>query len=95
MTEPRYDLDALRQVAGLTRRQLRTRLGLSGRRLVALEHIGLTDEQADRYAIRLRLFPWQVWPTYDLDGAGWDLDHPSVRRRTQGVPPDRSSCEQP
>lgn len=96
MNEARYDLTHLADKAGLTRRQLRTALGLSNRRYVALEQTGLDDEQADRYAIRLGLFPWQVWPTYDLDGTGWDLDHPAVRRRLpEGVPPRSASSEQP
>lgn len=93
MTAPRYDLQPLLTAAGLTRRQLRTRLGVSNDTLNTLEVDGLTDEQADRYAIRVGLYPWQVWATWLDDGAGWDLDHPSLRHRT--VPPVRSSCEQP
>lgn len=94
MADRRYSLTDLADAAGLTRRQLRTELGLSNVTLVDLEERGLSDEQADRYAVRLGLFPWQVWPTYDLDGTGWDLDHPAVRRRVHGaVPPDSASCE--
>lgn len=87
-TERRYDLDPLLNAAGLTRRQLRTELRISGSSFAQLEDEGLTDEQADLYAIRLGLWPWKIWPTWLDDGLNADA-------AGEGVPPVRSSCEQP
>lgn len=84
-TGRRYPLTPLLQAADLSRRQLQTELGISWTRLQELERDGLTDEAADRYAIRLHLWPWNIWPTWLTDGL----------TAIEGVAPDRSSSEQP
>lgn len=89
----RYDLQPLLEHTGLTRRQLQTELQISWTTLIRLEHDGLTDEAADRYAIRLGHYPWQIWPTWFDDVKTWDPDHPSLHTRTRPVAPQPPSSE--
>jgi len=62
MGERRYPLQALVDASGLGEDALRRRVGLSGTMLQRAREMGLTDKAADRYAVRVGLHPFEVWP---------------------------------
>lgn len=65
----RWPLQPLLDASGLTRSRLAVELGLSGVTLRAASQRGLTDRQADQWAIRLRLHPLSVWGWAWIDNA--------------------------
>jgi hypothetical protein len=50
-----------RAAACVSRRVLEERLGVSYRTVQRLVVVGLSDEQADEYAVRAGLHPLEVW----------------------------------
>lgn len=58
----RYPLADLLAASGLTEAALSRRARLSGTTLKQARERGFTADAADRYAIRLGLHPFEVWP---------------------------------
>lgn len=57
-----YPLQALAEVAGVEFRSLGRLLGLSGSSWPVVRDRGATMDAAERYAVRLGLHPFSVWP---------------------------------
>jgi hypothetical protein len=66
----RWPLQPLLDATGLPRTILAIQAGTTMSTLRAAEQDGLTDEQADRWAIRLGQHPAMVWGAAWLDAAG-------------------------
>jgi hypothetical protein len=64
----RYPLEALTDASELSEAALVRQVGMSGSTLKRVRVEGLSEAQADRYACRLGLVPWMVWPNW-LDDA--------------------------
>lgn len=62
MTKKRYPLAALASAVGLSEHALCVRLGISGTTMQVLRRDGVSELQADRYAVRLNLHAYSVWP---------------------------------
>lgn len=62
MSAPCYPLQALLDATGLTLNQLRGRCPTSGRTYRLALDRGLLPDQADRWAVRCGLHPFEVWP---------------------------------
>jgi hypothetical protein len=65
-----WPLQPLLDASGLSRSRLAVELGLSGVTLRTASQRGLTDRQADQWAIRLGLHPLSVWGWAWIDSAG-------------------------
>lgn len=66
--EVRYPIERLIAAAQLDNHaQLALRLGLHHDTVRHAAALGLTDRQADRWAVRLGLHPAWVWPTWFAD----------------------------
>lgn len=63
----RYDLDTLKARVHLTDEQLAAQVGITERHLRRLRDTGLSNLQADRYAVACGWHPASIW-------AGWDGD---------------------
>jgi lambda repressor-like predicted transcriptional regulator len=63
----RYPLEALTDASGLSEAALVRQVGMSGSTLKRVRVEGLSEAQADRYACRLGLVPWMVWPNWLAD----------------------------
>ena len=66
----RWPLTALLAASGLSRNGLGRQLRLAGHTLRAASRRGLSDVQADRWAVRLGLHPVEVWGSSWYDGLG-------------------------
>jgi hypothetical protein len=62
----RYPLEPLLAMMDSGRRDAAVELGISGRTRARLLRDGLTERQADRFAVRVGLHPWTVWPDLEL-----------------------------
>lgn len=60
MSEHRYDFRALLDIVGTDNAP--RRLSISGKQYRSFLDEGLTERQADRYAVRCGLVPYEVWP---------------------------------
>jgi hypothetical protein len=69
-----WALQPLLDTCGLTRSRLAAKLGVSGATLRTASRRGLTERQADDWAIRLGLHPLMVW------GWSWIEEAANVRR---------------
>ena len=78
----RWPLTALLAASGLSRNGLGRQLRLAGHTLRAASRRGLSDVQADRWAVRLGLHPVEVWGSSWYDGVG-DEGGPSHVRVAQ------------
>lgn len=58
----RYPLRPLLKAMDLTLQEAAVQLGISGATRNRLRDEGLTEKQADRYAVRAGLHPWTLWP---------------------------------
>lgn len=59
----RYPFDRLlRAMPDMTRHEQARILGMSGDTWKRAHDQGLTDDQCERYALRAKLHPFQVWP---------------------------------
>jgi hypothetical protein len=65
-----WPLQPLLDASGLTRTALAARLGVSGSTVLAASQRGLTDRQADEWAIRLGTHPLLVWGWAWIEEAG-------------------------
>jgi len=65
-----WPLQPLLDANGLTRAALARRLGVSGSTVMAAGERGLTDFQADEWAIRLGIHPLMVWGWAWIEEAG-------------------------
>ena len=65
----RYPLQPLLDAAGITMSRLRDVVAIGGSTYANARRIGLTAEQADRYAVKLGLHPYEVWPEMADDAA--------------------------
>lgn len=63
----RYPLDRLKHRTHLTDEQLAKRVGVTDRTIRRLRDTGLTNLQADRYAVACGWHPSSIW-------TGWDGD---------------------
>jgi len=66
----RWPLEPLLAAAGLSRAALGRQLRLAGHTMRAASRRGLSDVQADRWAVRLGLHPVEVWGSAWFEGAG-------------------------
>lgn len=62
-----YPLQALLDLTGDSRSQFAHRCRISGTEAARLEQDGLTDNEADRYAVRCGYPTAFVWPTWATD----------------------------
>lgn len=59
----RYELEPLlRAAGGISLKRLQQTVGFNGPTYRNVRDRGLTPDQADRYAVRLGLHPFEVWP---------------------------------
>jgi hypothetical protein len=65
----RWPLTALLSASGLSRHSLGSQLRLAGHTLRTASRRGLSDLQADRWAVRLGLHPAEVWGASWYDGS--------------------------
>ena len=63
---PRYQVRDLADRMGLTPSQAAQRLGISGRDV----HRGLSETQADRFAVLAGMHPLEVWPEWGIEEEG-------------------------
>jgi Bacterial regulatory proteins, gntR family len=78
----RWPLTALLGASGLSRNGLARQLRLAGHTVRTASRRGLSDVQADRWAVRLGLHPVEVWGSSWYDGVG-DAGGPSHARVAQ------------
>src|SRR5262245_6900567 len=78
----RWPLTALLAASGLSRNGLARQLRLAGHTLRSASRRGLSNVQADRWAVRLGLHPVEVWGRSWYDGVG-DGGGPSHARVAQ------------
>ena len=57
----RYSFSALADATGYTKPELEVQLGLRYEQLRHLEDVGLTEEQADHFAVKLGYHPGNIW----------------------------------
>lgn len=82
VTGHRWPLTALLSASGLSRHTMGSQLRLAGHTLRTASRRGLSDLQADRWAVRLGLHPAEVWGSSWYDGAA-DGGGPSHARVAQ------------
>src|SRR5262245_1314694 len=78
----RWPLTPLLAASGMSRNGLARQLRLAGHTLRTASRRGLSDVQADRWAVRLGLHPVEVWGSSWYDGVG-DRGVPSHARVEQ------------
>src|SRR5262245_1888000 len=75
----RWPLTSLLAASGMSRNGLARQLRLAGHTLRTASRRGLSDVQADRWAVRLGLHPVEVWGSSWYDGVGHVGERSHVR----------------
>lgn len=92
MTEHRYSFTALLKAMNMTIQAASVQLGISGRtRNLIAQRGGLTEKQADRYAVRAGLHPYEVWQDW-FDHAFRACAHPDCAERFVPTAPHQRFC---